>query len=71
MQTLRVGLEPRKDSKVEKVGEFATWMKETWTEAQASLHLAKEDMARYYNERHKPTPSYNVGDKVWLDASNC
>ena len=40
------------------------------TEAQASLRLAKEDMARYYNKRHKPTPSYDVGDKVWLDASN-
>jgi len=66
----RVGLEPRKDSKVEKAEEFATRMKETWTEAQASLRLAKEDMARYYNERHKPTPSYDVGDKVWLDASN-
>ena len=44
-------------------------MKETWTEAQASLHLAKEDMEWYYNECHKPTP-YNVGNKVWLDASN-
>ena len=65
-----VGLEPHKDSKVEKAEEFATQMKETWTKAQASLRLAKEDMAQYYNERHKPTPSYDVGNKVWLDASN-
>ena len=36
----RVGLEPRKDSKVEKAEEFVTRMKETWTEAQASLRLS-------------------------------
>ena len=66
----RVGLEPRKGSKIEKVEEFSSRMQDTWKDTQAALRLAKEDMARFYNQRRKPTPDFSVGDKVWLDASN-
>ena len=31
-------------------------------EARAALAKAKDDMARFYNQRHSPTPQYKVGD---------
>ena len=58
----QVGLEPRKGSKIEKVEEFTAWMQDSWVNTQSALRLAKEDMARYYNQGRKPTPSYSIGD---------
>ena len=65
-----VGLEPRKDSNVERSSSFAEGMERSWEDTQSALRMAKEDMARYYNANRKPTPSFEVGEKVWLDASN-
>ena len=39
-------------------------------EAQAALVKAKDDMTRYYNRRRLPTPVYQPGDLVYLDASD-
>ena len=39
-------------------------------EAKAALNKAKDDMARYYNQKRLPTPTYQLGDKVYLDASD-
>jgi hypothetical protein len=39
-------------------------------EAKSALNKAKDDMARYYNQRRLPTPTYQPGDKVYLDASD-
>jgi len=66
----RVGIEPRRESNIEKVEEFTARMKTTWEDAQSALRIAKEDMARYYNKSRKPAPSFDIGDKVWLDATN-
>ena len=38
-------------------------------EAKAALTKSKDDMAKYYDQRHTPAPDYKSGDKVYLDAS--
>lgn len=45
-------------------------MKGTLYKAKATLTKAKDDMARYYNQRRIPSPVYLLGDKVFLDSSN-
>ena len=45
-------------------------MKEVLDEAKAALTQSKDDMARYYDQRHTLAPNYQPGDKVYLDASN-
>jgi transposase InsO family protein len=67
----RMGFEPRAvESKVEAVNEFVDRMKSTLEEAKAALSKSKDDMARYYNQRRTPTPTFAIGDKVYLDASD-
>ena len=40
------------------------------SEARSALAKAKEDMARYYNQRQDPALEYHIGDRVYLDASD-
>ena len=66
-----MGFEPHQPpSKVEAVNEFTDWMRDTLEEAKSALTKAKDDMARYYNQRRTPAPTYIPGDKVYLDASD-
>jgi hypothetical protein len=51
----RMGFEPQQSSHVESANEFANWMKLVTEEAKAALSKAKDDMARYYNQRRLPT----------------
>ena len=55
---------------METANEFAGRMRESLEEAKAALSKAKDDMVQYYNQRHDPTPEYQVRDKVYLDASD-
>lgn len=67
----RMGFEPaQRPSKLEAVNEFADRMKSTLDEARAALAKSKDDMARYYNQRRTPAPTFEVGEKVFLDASD-
>jgi len=67
----RMGFEPRQPpSKVEAVNEFTDRMKSTLEEAKSALVKAKDDMARYYNQRRTPATVYVPGDKVYLDADD-
>ena len=67
----RMGFEPHQPpSKFETVNEFTERMKNTLDEAKAALSKAKDDMARYYNRRRTPAPSFAPGDKVYLDAED-
>ena len=45
-------------------------MKTTLEEARSALAKAKDDMARYYNQRRAPAPTFAAGDKVYLDSSD-
>ena len=66
-----MGFEPRQPpSKVEAVNEFTDRMRSTLEEAKSALAKAKDDMARYYDQRRTPTPVYATGDRVYLDASD-
>jgi len=66
----RMGFEPKQPARIEAVNEFTDQMKLALEEAKAALNKAKDDMARYYNQRRLPTPTYKPGDKVYLDASD-
>jgi hypothetical protein len=66
-----MGFEPHQPpSRVEAVNEFADRMKSTLKEAKSALAKAKDDMARYYNQRRTLAPIYEPGDKVYLDAAD-
>jgi hypothetical protein len=45
-------------------------MKSTLNEAKAALTKSKKDMARYYNQHQTPAPTFVIGDRVFLDASD-
>jgi hypothetical protein len=66
----RMGFEPKQPAQVEAVNEFTDRMKMALEEAKSALNKAKDDMARYYNQRRLPTLMYQLGDKVYLDASD-
>jgi len=66
----RMGFEPQQPSRLESVNEFTDRMKLALEEAKLALAKAKDDMARYYNQRRLPTPVYKLGDLVYLDASD-
>ena len=46
--------------------EWADKVKEIQTELKATLKAAQRRQAKAYDEKHKVTPSLEVGDKVWL-----
>ena len=67
----RMGFEPHQpESRLEMVNEFKDRMQRSLEEARSALAKAKEDMARYYNQRRTPAPEYQVGDKVFLNTSD-
>jgi len=68
----QMGFEPHQPpSHVEAVNEFMYRMKDTLEEAKSVLAKAKDNMARYYNRRHRsPAPSFSSGDMVYLDSKD-
>src|SRR5271155_4954666 len=66
-----MGFEPgQRRSHLESVNEFKEQMKDTLDEAKAALTQSKEDMARYYDRDRTPAPDYQLGNKVYSDASD-
>lgn len=66
-----MGFEPNQPlSKLEALNEFTDRMKSVLDEARAALAQAKDDMAQYYDRRRMPAPTYQPGDKVYLDGSD-
>ena len=68
---LWMGFEPHQPpSRVEAVNEFTNRMKDTLEEAKLALAKAKDDMARYYNCRRSPAPTFSPGNMVYLDSED-
>jgi hypothetical protein len=66
----RMGIEPIRDIKYEEAERFTERMKSARTEAEASLVKAAADMKRYADYGKQEAPEYQIGQKVWLEASN-
>lgn len=66
----RMGVEQRKESKVEAVDDFARRMKQTWEEARSALVKAGEEMKKYADRRVGEMPDYRVGDKAFIFTDN-
>jgi hypothetical protein len=66
----RIGTEPRRETRVEAVDQYVQRMKAATEEAKSALRKAADDMARFYDRHKQEAPTYQVGDKVWLDATN-
>jgi hypothetical protein len=66
----RMGFEPKQPARMEAVNEFTDRMKMALEEAKSALNKAKDNMARYYNQKRLLTPTYKPGDRVYLDASD-
>ena len=65
----QMGFEPDQPrSWMETMNEFTDQMKATLEEAKSALTKSKDDMARYYNQRHSLTLVFNPSDKVFLDT---
>jgi hypothetical protein len=66
-----MGFDPHQPpSKVEVVNQFTDCMKLMLEEAHAALAKSKDDMVRYYNQRQTLAPTFEMGDKVFLDAAD-
>src|SRR5258707_11872249 len=65
-----MGFKTRKETHVESVDTFVSGMKRVREDAESALRKAAEDMKKYYDAHHQNTPSYKVGDKVWLKADD-
>ena len=66
----RLGTEPIRDTKVDAVDDFVKRMLEARKEAEAALHQAAEDMARFYDQHRGTAVTYKEGDQVWLDGKD-
>src|SRR6266446_2050338 len=66
----RMGSEPTWSSAVEATDNFAQRMSQMQDEAKAALKHTMDEMAQYYDHQRSPTPAYEVGAKVWLNAQN-
>ena len=65
-----MGTNPRKEVKSQGAVDFAEKMKKVHEEAGAALSLMQETMKKYYDRLRQPTREYQVGDKLWLEATN-
>ena len=66
----RLGIEPMRESRMETLNDFASWMEAATKEACSALTQAADNMAHFYDTHHKEAPLYEVRDKVWLNGQN-
>ena len=59
-----LSIEPMRESHLETLNNFTSWMEAVTKEAHSALTQAADDMAHFYDTHHKEAPLYEVGDKV-------
>jgi len=52
------------------VNEFTERMRMAIEEAKSAIRKAQDNIKRYYDQRRTPAPVFNLGDKVFLNASD-
>ena len=66
-----MGFEPDMErSRNEVANEFVERMESTLGEAKAAPWKSKEEMTQYYNRRRDPAPTFEPGDRVFLDPNH-
>ena len=66
-----MGFKPQQNhSDLEMVNKFTERMRMAIKEAKSAICKAQEDIKRYYDQCRTPAPVFNLGDKVFLDASD-
>ena len=65
-----MGHEPKMSMKLDSVENFVEKMKKVRITAEEALSKAVADMKHFYDENRGKTPVYEVGQKVWLEATN-
>src|SRR3981189_2469731 len=61
-------LDPR--SKLASVNDFVDRMSKGLEEAKSALSKAKDEYTLYYNRHREPAPELQLGDLVWVDATD-
>src|SRR5882724_601904 len=69
-QNPRLGIEPLRESRLETLNDFTSWMEAATKEAHSALSQAADDMAHFYDAHRRDAPLYTVRDKVWLNGQN-
>jgi len=66
-----MGFEPQQNpSSLETVNEFTERIKTVIKEVKSTIHKVQDDMKKYYDQQRTLAPVFNLGDKVFLDASD-
>ena len=66
----RMGVEPRREVKVQSVEDFVSQMQKVQEEAEAALKKARDDMMQHVDRTRARAPEYKVGDLVWLSTKD-
>ena len=70
-QLPHMGFEPQQNpSSLETVNEFTERIKTVIKEVKSAIHKVQDDMKKYYDQQRTLAPVCNLGDKVFLDASD-
>ena len=64
----RQGIQPH--SRNPRAEDLTHTLKQAWETAATSLKRAADYMAKSYNRKRKPARPYQIGDQVWLEATN-
>src|SRR5882724_11614509 len=62
-QNPRLGIEPLRESHLETLNDFASWMEEATKEAHSTLARAADNMAHFYDAHRREVPLYMVKTK--------
>src|SRR5882724_9896060 len=69
-QNPQLSIKLMRESCLETLNNFATWMEAVTKEACSTLSQAADDMAHFYDTHFKEAPLYEVREKVWLNGQN-